>query len=350
MSSGSPHTFFAQLGQAFEKAVAASSKPLERVYAIAGHSIRLRFAGPALLTHVTRAITHLATAPVRKPALTICIWDSCSTHTPIPSPAWGLDSYRSSGEIREFTTERFFTGFQLGAGILGMVDLERGLGFYWIRSAAQVPAYESAAPLRLVLYPWLHAHHTLAIHAGAVGLPEGGVLLAGPSGSGKSSTALACLTSDLFYTADDFCLVNRECPLTVFSLYSTAKLHQPGLQRLPQIASLAADAEPRDGEKAIVYLGEQRREKLLNHFPLKAIFIPRVTHRAQTQLQPASPAAALSALTSGTLLLLPHAARETFHALSEMVRQVPCFYLQVGTDLAQIPIVIHQWLTNGGHS
>ncbi|MCA1553556.1 MAG: serine kinase, partial [Chloroflexi bacterium] len=172
-------------------------------------SVRLRFAGPALLADVTRALTHLATTPVREPTLTVCIWDSCSTHTPVPPPAWGLDSYRPSGEIREFTDEQFYTGFQLGASILGMVDLERGLGVYWVRSADQIPAYETAAPLRLVLYPWLHAHHTLAIHAGGVGLPEGGVLLAGSSGSGKSTTALACLDSDLLYTADDFCLVSR---------------------------------------------------------------------------------------------------------------------------------------------
>ena len=34
------------------------------------------------------------------------------------------------------------------------------------------------------------------VHAGAVGNKNGGILLVGKGGSGKSSTALACLKSD----------------------------------------------------------------------------------------------------------------------------------------------------------
>ena len=52
--------FFNEVHQAFQKTVEASRGSVDRFYRIAGHAIRLHFAGPALLSRMTPALEHLA--------------------------------------------------------------------------------------------------------------------------------------------------------------------------------------------------------------------------------------------------------------------------------------------------
>ena len=339
-SQDAPLAFFNAALETYERAESASDGRIERFFSIAGFPVRLRFAGSALPPYVVRALAHLSIDPVRDPALTICLWDSVSTHTPMPPPPWGPNDYLQAGEIREYINERFFTAFQIGVGVLSVLDFERGLGLYWIKSPQDIPYFESGAPMRVLLHPWLSRQRLIPVHAGAVGLPNGGVLLVGKGGSGKSNTALACLESRLLYASDDFCVLRTQPALTVFSLFGTGKVGAGDLQRLPFLASRISNREHLQEEKALFYLNEHFPEKLLRTFPIKAILIPRVTGKPQTALQPATPAAALASLAPSTVILAPRLAGATFQQLSGIVRQVPCYHLNVGTDPAQIPLVI----------
>ena len=68
--------------------------------------------------------------------------------------------------------------------------------------------------------------------------------------------------------------------------------------------------------------------------------LPQVTGRPTTSVQSVSPMTALKALAPSTLLQLPGAGQASFQAMARLVRQVPCYTLALGTDLAQIPVVI----------
>ena len=92
------------------------------------------------------------------------------------------------------------------------------------------------------------------VHAGAVGTMAGGrCLLGGVSGSGKSTTSLFALTSpDLRFLGDDYVLVDGADRPEVFSIYSTAKIHEPDQARVPHIHAQVVGRQEED--KLVAFL------------------------------------------------------------------------------------------------
>src|SRR5947208_1898035 len=82
--------YFRMVHDGYRRAEQATGGALVRFYAVGGQTICLRFAGPALLPHLTPALAHLEVKPADAPALTVCVWDSASTQTPMPLLAASL--------------------------------------------------------------------------------------------------------------------------------------------------------------------------------------------------------------------------------------------------------------------
>ena len=80
----------------------------------------------------------------------------------------------------------------------------------------------------------------------------------------------------------------------------------------------------------------QIQQDITTGFPLRAILVPRRTGRQETTVSEASSAAALQALAPSTIFQLPGAGDEAFRLLSEVCRQLPCYFLNLGTDRAAI--------------
>src|SRR5262245_5027713 len=198
-----PPAFFQAVDSAFERAVQAAGARIERDYLIGGYRVRLRFAGPVLVPALTRALAHLSVPGVGAPDLTIQLWETASTGVAPPPPAWDYDDF-GDGLIRGFSTEQYLTSFQIGTNTLSLIDNDRNQGTFWIKAVEQIPYWDRGAPLRALLTLWLNRRDRVLVHAGAVGLAEGGVLLAGAGGAGKSNTALATLATELSYAGDDF--------------------------------------------------------------------------------------------------------------------------------------------------
>jgi hypothetical protein len=165
------------------------------------------------------------------------------------------------------------------------------------------------------------------------------VLVAGVSGAGKSTTALACLEAGFDYAGDDYVLVDVHTK-TAFGLYGTGKLEPQNLTRFPQLAPLVADHERSDGEKALVLLHDHRPERLVDRIELEAIVLPRVSGEPESSLEPASPAAALRVLAPTTAMHLPGSHREVFTKLNQLVRALPCHRLDAGTDFEHLAAVV----------
>ena len=342
----SPAVFFETVYQAFQRAEQAAGGSLDRFYNIGGYTIRLRFAGPALVPRITPALEHLTTKPSSSPMLTVCLWDSASTGTQMPPPPWTADTYTAHGEVYSFDEgrvhyhdDRIQMYFYMGDNVL-MIDTKSALAIFWICDARQLPYYESGAPLRTLLHWRLSNQGRQFVHAAAVGTAEGGVLLAGKGGSGKSTSVLACLDSPLVYASDDYCLLATEPAPYVYSLYSSAKLDADNIHRFPHLAFAISNADRLDTEKALLFLHEHCPKKIVTGFPIRALLLPRVTCRSETTLTPASPITGLQALAPSTLFQLPGAGHSAFQIMSKFVKQVPCYHLELGTDLAQIPEVI----------
>lgn len=343
-----PPSFFYSASEAFQRAGSNSPGFLDRFFSLGKYSVRFRFAGDALVPPVTRAFAHLVISGAPPTHLTLNFWDAVSTGVAMPAPFWKEGDFLIGGEIRGLSNARYQAFYQMDSGILAVIDLEGNIGYCWYRSSHEIPDYELAAPLRLPLYPWLMRHGLLPVHAGAVGFRQGGVLLAGKSGTGKSNTAMACLRSELGYASDDFCLVDPST-LEVHSLYSTSKIHARDLERFPGFRERIGNPDRASQDKSLFFLYEHFPQQVLTHFPLRAIFIPRFGNRNSPCLVTASPAAALAALTPGTTLLMPSAAQTTFRGLADLVRRLPAFYLDLPRDTGQIPSEIAAFLRANGY-
>ncbi|MBD2578883.1 serine kinase [Oscillatoria sp. FACHB-1406] len=333
--------FFESIEELFQKAVTSVGGTRDRFYCIAGFKIRLQFATEALIPDLTPALEHLAVEPFSEADLTVCLWDSHSTHTPMPPPPWKrYQHHPKRGEILGFNSDRIHTSFQWGSYALSLLDRDRNLGIYWVETAAQLPYWEGGSPLRTIFNVWFSQRGIQLVHGGAVGHPHGGALLVGKGGSGKSTTALACLSSDLFYASDDYSLVSCDPNPTAFSIYSTGKKNADDLERLPFLATAISNRDRLESEKAVYFLNQHFPEKIISRFPLKAILIPRITGKTETTVTPTSVAAALASLVPSTTIQLPGAGKEACKIMMQVAGKVPSYYLELGTDIEQVPQTI----------
>lgn len=331
---------------AFEQARQAACGPLERYYQIGNLPMQLRFANPALVALLTPALAHLAATRTATPGLTVCLWDSASSGVALPPlpAAWQQAYSRPHMWGIHAHTATFHAFLQPAHQVLSLFDKTRNLAIYWTQDAQQLPIYEGGAPLLLLLHWWLGQQQLQVVHGAAVGTVAGAVLLVGNSGAGKSTTALRCLNDEMLYLGDDYCLLAGEDPPRVHSLYSSGKVHLADLDRFPRLQAALNDAPYAYADKKLYFLHESFGGQIAQQLPLRAILLPKRTGERATRLQPASAADALLAVAPSTTFQLPGANTQTIHQLSQVLRRLPCYWLELGTDLAQIPKAITRLL------
>ena len=341
--------------EGFARAEEAVGGTIDKYYKIGNHSICLRFAGEALIPYITPAIAHLACSPTTKPDLTIHLWDIVSTNSKLPlllsslvcllGHAWWVLA-DNRGALKDYSSKRLKTVFYPHPNRLSLLDLEENKAFYWLENALQVPYYEMGASLKVILHLWFQEREYHYIHAGAVGLPTGGVIIPGKGGSGKSTTTLTCLDSELMYASDDYSLITLQPEPYVYSLYNTAKLNvtETDFKRFPHLVPLIHNTDSLEEEKAMLFVQQHYPEKVSSGFPLKAIFVPRVTGELNTEIKPSTPGQALAAIAPSSILQLPGETGKAFKMMSQLVRQVKCYSLELGTDLSQISPTILNFL------
>ena len=207
LTAPTPSQFFAEAQRRFTEAVArAPGGDIE--FHLAGRHIRLRFAGEALRSVVAPVFAHLPRAGAGNADLTIALWDTRTTGIGMPPRPWQDDDHGSRGLIRHFSDGRFATRFDGWSGALSMLDGERGLAFHWVPDVAGLPHWERAHPLSAVIARWFHDRDLPMVHAGAIGRPDGGALIVGRGGSGKSTSVLAGIAAGLRTAGDDYLLVD----------------------------------------------------------------------------------------------------------------------------------------------
>lgn len=351
------------LHEGFLDAAARAGGEIAATYAIGASNVRLRFAGEALVPRVARALAHLCTDATEddgSTALTLCLWDSASTGRNLPllvksllrslHYTW-LEERGLRGEIRDFTSARVRAALEgYGTDILSTLDLQTGLGVWWTPDSCALPWYESGAPLRTLMTWWFGARGLQIIHGGAVGLPGGGLLLAGKGGAGKSTTALACLDSPLLYAGDDYTLITTNGQPHAYSLYNTAKVKSSAdFVRFPWMAGQISNPDrlrdgvraEADGEKPMIFLHETQPHKLIREFPLKALVLPRYIPDSEgCQLVPVAPASAFKSIAQSSIPQLTGTGGEAMRALLQLTRTVPCYLLGLSEDVRAIPDVL----------
>lgn len=334
-------TWLGGIEASFEHA-AAEGGLVELRIRLAGAAVHVRSAGPTMLEQLGPALGHLKDDSGEAPLLTISAWDSHGAGLdPPPLPETDPDEPR--GAVFYVDDPPRQVAYQPGLSQLSAYDAERGSAWFWCRSAADLPFWEPAAPFRQILHWWLAQRGLMLLHGAAVGLRDGGVLLVGRGGSGKSTCALSSLTSNLLYAGDDYVAVGQEPGPFVSSLYCSGKL-EPGhakiLSHLPP-ASYEGDGAP--DEKAVFYVSERFPERMCEGFPLRAVLVPKI-RGSEPRITPVAPGEALRALAPSTLLQLHPARPQALAGMARLLQRVPAYRLEVGGPVELIPGAIERLL------
>lgn len=333
----------------FAAARANTKNVRELFYRIAGKTVQITVVGHTYEYGIVRALDHLRIAPDEcdgaatglSPDLHINCWDSRSTGSmPLKSP-WTINDFSPFGQIYPCSSGQYRASFEADACAVSMIDLNSNIAFYWAPDWARIPNYTVAVPYRAIFSWYFNNGGMEIIHASAVSNSNGGLILTGKNGSGKSNTGLACLTNDLSYLADDHCLISNFDGYRIHSIYSSAKLwskdvvHFPGLN-LDQRISTGQLKDPAV-DKHVFYINEHWPNLVCRSVPLKAIVLPRVTKDGNNTLVPGTFRDAFVGLIEQSHLLPPFATESSITFLANLARAVPVYKLSLSNfDWAQL--------------
>lgn len=342
-----PVSFFRTIHELYYRSEKKSGGAIERNFRIAGYPVRLRFSGTTLASLLTPAFEHLSENKNVNPALTILLGDDNSSGVTMPSVPFKSRNKVVRGSLWQFKNGQQDIIAQLSDEIYNILDRTQNLAVCWFRDHAPIPQNEAGSPLLKILHWWMVDHGRQLVHAGAVGTPQGGVLLAGKGGSGKSTAALACLKSELYYAGDDYCLISHDPHPHAHSLYCTGKVNASDTGRFPFLKEAMSDMDQAESGKALYFIPRRFPEKVISGFPIRALLLPRVKKGGETNIRGISPASCLLMLGPSTVSQLPVAQDRTFKNLGELVKRVPSYILEMGTDISGIPGIILDLISRG---
>ena len=339
-------TIFGTLQMAFSEARASNQEHSRQFFfAFAGQRVHMHIVGRELATCITSAFSHLQISRIAPGTaqLTIELWDERATGVPC-QVRFPNDQLRGTDVIATSLDQRFMVHQQpktfacldrFTNHIVGAINWSKPIG-----------VYEQAKPLSKVLLEWHNDRHIQIIHAGLIARQSQGILFVGKSGAGKSTSTLACVCGGLSFLSEDYVGLQRgiDGAFHGHSLYNSVFLNHHQLQQFPDLTPYVIKGRP-DEKKAAVFLSHIFPTQLERVVPIRALLISRVAHTPASRLSSASKGQALLALGPSSLLQIanPRGGR-SFHALAQLVEQVPCYWLDAGYDLPSIPRCIEEFL------
>jgi len=338
--------FFTQLQEGYATASARTGEVV-RDFRVAGTSVRLRFAGEALIPVLVSGLAHPVITSEGEPGCEIRLWDSESTGVQLPPPPRPWKDFTERGNIWGFDSSRYRSAYQWGEGSVNVMDRDTRQAVFWVPSHQQLPAWVLASPLRSILHWWMELNGRQLVHGAGVGAGDCGVLIPGRGGSGKSSTSLACLLDGMDFIADDYLALALDPEPRMYQLYSTAKLDPRDLELHPELAARCRAVRHPSFDKVVLFLedgyGGQFRESLT----LKLVLKPEISGIPATILGLAEAADVERALASETIAHLPHVGPRTVELLRRVSREIPRATVHLGTDRPGVASAIREALGSG---
>jgi hypothetical protein len=312
---------------------------------IAGVRVRLELAGPRLAEIVLPALEIHARTQHQHPEMHLRAYDSAGTG--VPMPELPTRAQQRLVEWHDADGAEAVWAWHPDLGVSMLADPgPHGVGHLAaIENAAELPWWEHGAPLRQLLLWGLRDRQRYFIHAAAVGRAHGAVVLAGPGGIGKSSTAVSSVLGGLGYLGDDYCVLTMHDGPEVHALYGTAKLLPDQLAHVDAAGGLDDKVLLRpdeDDSKVILLPVRWAPELVLTRAPVVAVLVP--AQGSAPGIEPISPAAALRHLAPTSLFQLAGPGTEDFRAIAALVRSVPCFQLHLDPDRAANPRLLEVFL------
>ena len=206
--------------------------------------------------------------------------------------------------------------------------------------------YLATHPLATIsLMELLERRGRYALHAACLADGGRGVLVAGPTGSGKSTLTLALLRAGLEFVSDDLVfLVPGEPAVAALGFADAVGVTEDAATRFGELRRWAG-AERRPGfPKHLVRIEEAFGVTPVASCVPRALVFPEVVRDRRGEVIELPPAEAWLRLVPD--VLVTHAASTQAHlrAISALVGQVACYRVLSGTDLAHTAELVRELL------
>lgn len=329
-------TTLAAIRRELESQLARMAAPSAvRRFSVAGVGVEVRVYGDELAEVMLPAFDGCPTPAPGTECAVVEAWDHAATHTAVPAEVEAL--------VRPGHHPRYVDGVNhlvVSDGICGLVTEgeDPPTALFTVQSASLLPSFHRGSPISLLLASLLGRRDRPFVHAACVGLPTlGGLLLAGKSGSGKSTTALRSLLAGWQYVGDDYVVLQPD-DITAHRVYATAKLapldFRGDASLVPPGVPLFPDPLHRD--KTIALLWPTYREQMPLSLPIRAVVAPHVGDGRRTTWRRVSAGRGLLALAPSTMIQLPTASAARLAPLSVLARSVPAVEMELGSEPAGV--------------
>lgn len=317
---------------------------VKKYYCIADTTVCLSFAGESLLPFMTPALRHLEMDEAGSIDFHIYLWDSESSGIEmVPAPC-DQAAFTERGDIWGFNSRRYRTAFHWSEFSVNVMDTHQAVAVYWVKTPSFLPYWVYSAPLRSIFHWWMEQNNSQLLHAAAVGTEEGAILITGKGGAGKSSTALSCLQEEMLYLGDDYLIVKAGERPRVYPLHSSAKLLPGDLPHYPRLAPFLQKEIKPEQEKSILFLYPDLAKQIPVSLPLKAIVTPEISGKETPGLNPLAFETIRGAMSFTTMCQLPYAGEYTRDFIFTLLRQLPCFGLNLSRHREKNPEILQQFL------
>jgi hypothetical protein len=206
-----------------------------------------------------------------------------------------------------------------------------------LRTQKQRDWFLSRPMLTIPLVELLKRRRLFNVHAACLGANGRGVLFAGASGSGKSTIALALLTSGFDFLGDDMVFLrNGNGDQRALAFPDAIDFTPSTAAFFPKLREVAAQPVSADWPKHRLSAGTVFGTPFVADCAPVAIVFPHVSGRPRSELVPVGPDEALLELAPNVLLTAPDHAQAHLDALAELVRVCDCYRLDAGRDFDRI--------------
>jgi len=251
--------------------------------------------------------------------------------------------------VLEFFQEKGFLYVTDGKSFLG-VDLRTNSGLVLIHDSFwQKPLYLKASLLIIgfILLFWQYDFHEL--HAAGLAKEGKGLLIVGPSGSGKSSLTLSLVQAGWNYLTDDMLIIRHtRSGVEAFPLRRYFKVDKSIVAKYPELSRPLNKPLEFHGDEAYIYIDEVYGNQLSQRCIPRVIIFPKITHKEKSFIEPIKQSDAFINLFQTNcygMFFDKHIARRRIDVIKELIYQADCYQMSVGLDLYENPEKVNELLT-----
>ena len=347
---GDPRARLAEMKVGFAQARDRRPDEVVETWAIlAGMSIRLQVVGRDLENALCGAIQHLIASGegTRVPDLAISAWDERSAGVTAPADADLPRATDEGGIILGSAKDRLIGHIREGVEVWLDRDAPRVWGS--ALDGADIGLQNRGKPFHVPLLVWLADRDVPVLHAALIAHDEGGLLLVGQGGTGKTTAAMACFLDGFDFLGDDYIALEESAIGTYVghSLYDSVWLTRDAEARLPSLARYAEPPASTGPLKRLVHAAAIRPEGTTRAARIRGVVCTTLANGSASAVSHTTGAKALLAMAPSSTLRLPVSGSRLMNRMAMLAENLPCYELRVGSDLSSLPDLLRDLLASG---